>query len=291
MDLRSVMDNGIDLHTHCSPSIFPRKCSVWDMVEEAKENGLGGIVLKSHEGSTAEQAQVVNMVEKDVKVYGGIVLNEFVGGLNPAAVDVALKMGGRFVWMPTISSVQHMKHFHGKEGRLFQGIDQLKHSRTGISLLRENGRLKDEVYDILDLVKQHDAILCSGHIGIEELRPLAEAVFEKRIKRFLINHPDMGIAPVPPADQKELAVKGAYLEKCYLASGTEFQDLTVREMKQTIDDIGSSQCVLVTDYGQSFNVRPIEAMKEFIRKLMALGMTTEDIRTMYVNNPHALTEG
>ncbi len=40
-------------------------------------------------------------------VYGGIVLNLNVGGINPAAVDVALKMGAVEVWMPPIHSLAH----------------------------------------------------------------------------------------------------------------------------------------------------------------------------------------
>src|SRR5699024_11237616 len=139
-----------------SPSVFPRKLTVLKMVKQAEKNGLSGIVLKSHESSTAEQASVVNMVQDNIVVHGGIVLNEFVGGLNPAAVDVSLKMGGKFVWMPTISSVQHIQHFRGSEGKLFQGIDKLFHSNKGISLLNQSGKLKSEVYEILHLIRSEE---------------------------------------------------------------------------------------------------------------------------------------
>lgn len=290
MDLDSVIKKGIDVHTHCSPSVFPRKLTVWEMVKQAEKNGLSGIVLKSHESSTAEQASVVNMVQDNIVVHGGIVLNEFVGGLNPAAVDVSLKMGGKFVWMPTISSVQHIQHFRGSEGKLFQGIDKLTHSKEGITILNEKGQLKDEVFEILDLVKKYDAVICSGHISLKELKILAETVFEKNIQKFLVTHPDMDIAPVPLGYQKELASKGALLEKCYLATGDEFNDLTVQNMKQTIDEIGYKNCVLVTDYGQNFNINPIQAMKNFIEKLVGLGVSWEQINRMYVQNPHILTE-
>lgn len=33
--------------------------------------------------------------------YGGIVLNWPVGWLNPYAAESALRMGARFIWMPT----------------------------------------------------------------------------------------------------------------------------------------------------------------------------------------------
>jgi len=291
MPSQSTIKNGIDLHTHCSPSIFPRKLTVWEMVQEAKENQLGGIVLKSHESSTSEQAAVINMAQSKVPVYGGIVLNEFVGGLNPASVDVSLKMGGKFVWMPTISSKQHIEHFSGKEGRLFQGIDDLFHSNKGISLLNQSGKLKSEVYEILHLIKKYDAVLCSGHISVNELKVLAEAAFQEGIEKFLITHPDMEIAPVPIDYQKELTKRGALLEKCYLAASSDFNNSSIIQLKESIDEIGHQHCVLVTDYGQSFNITPIQAMKKYIDTLIEMGLTNEQIHTMYVDNAHYLIKG
>src|SRR5699024_12765212 len=108
MPSQSTIKNGIDLHTYCSPSIFPRKLTVWEMVQEAKENQLGGIVLKSHESSTSEQAAVINMAQSKVPVYAGIVLNEFVVVVNPSSVYVSLKMSEKFVWIDTISSKKHI---------------------------------------------------------------------------------------------------------------------------------------------------------------------------------------
>src|SRR5699024_8687136 len=238
--------------------------------------------------STSDQASVINMMQSEVHVYGGIVLNEFVGGLNPASVDVALKMGGKFVWMPTISSEQHIRYYRGKEGRLFQGIDDIFHSSKGICLLDKTGKLKPEIYDILHLIKKYNAVLCSGHISVDELKVLADAAFQEGIEKFLITHPDMDIAPVPIDYQKELATRGAFLEKCYLAAGSNFKNTSVNQLKKSIDKIGHKHCVLVTDYGQSFNIKPIQAMKEFIDTLTGMGITDSQIRTMYVDNPNYL---
>ena len=41
------------------------------------------------------------------KVFGSIALNSMVGGLNPSAVDLALAMGAKVVWFPTISAPHH----------------------------------------------------------------------------------------------------------------------------------------------------------------------------------------
>lgn len=290
MIITDIVKGGIDIHTHSSPSIFPRKLTDWEMVKEAKEAGFRGVVLKSHETSTAERAQLIKMVEKEVNVYGGIVLNHFIGGLNPSAVDVALKLGAKFVWLPTISSCQHMSHFRGKEGNLFQGFDELYHPDQGITILNEKGQLKEEVHSILDLIHKYDAVLCSGHIAVNELLILADEVFRRKMNRFLINHPDMSIAPVPIEIQRELAQKGAFLEKCFLCTTAVFNDLTVKDMCHTMIEIGINQCILCTDFGQSFNVSPIKAMQDFIREILKSGISEQQVRTMFVDNPTRLIE-
>lgn len=45
-----------------------------------------------------------------VQVFGGIALNSQNGGLNPFAVDRSLKMGGKVIWFPTISSRAHLRY-------------------------------------------------------------------------------------------------------------------------------------------------------------------------------------
>ena len=290
MDIDKLLEGGIDLHTHSSPSLFPRKWTDWEMIEAARKHRLGGIVIKSHESSTVDRALVLQMKVPDLIIRGGIVLNTFIGGLNPFAVEVALKMGGKFIWLPTISSEQHISRYRGKEGKLFQGIDNIRHPAKGISLLREDGRLKDVVYDIIDIVKENNGVLATGHISEKEVMVLADAVFERKLDKFVITHPDMGIAPISLENQIDLARRGAYLEKCFLATTDSFNDLTVAEMAKTIKYIGPERCILVTDFGQSFNDDPITAMHKFVRELLDAGIREDEIRKMYVDNPCELVK-
>lgn len=69
---------------------------------QAKEMGMKAIVVKNHFFPTAARAQLATSVA-DFPVYGGIALNLTVGGLNPHAVDFALKMEAKIVWLPTLT--------------------------------------------------------------------------------------------------------------------------------------------------------------------------------------------
>src|SRR6185312_17125067 len=72
-----------------------------------EEAGFAGCVLKGHAEPTAGRAAAAGD-GRSVRVHGAIVLNHAVGGLNPDAVDAALALGARVVWMPTIDAQGHL---------------------------------------------------------------------------------------------------------------------------------------------------------------------------------------
>ena len=68
----------------------------YGLLEEAGRAGMAGIMLKSHYESTIARAILANIhCASCTKAYGGPVLNWPVGGLNPYAVENAMKRGCR----------------------------------------------------------------------------------------------------------------------------------------------------------------------------------------------------
>src|SRR5262249_7165054 len=95
----------IDVHVHSEPDLFPRIDDDTGVCRHAAELGLRAIVLKCHSERTTSRAYLTQqMVPEGIEIYGGIVLNRAVGGLNPAAVEAALQLGGKQVWMPTVDA-------------------------------------------------------------------------------------------------------------------------------------------------------------------------------------------
>src|SRR5207244_3864243 len=94
---------------------------------------------------------------KRLRVFGGICCDHEVGGLNPAAVEVALRTGARVVWMPTFSSVVDRR--------------KLRLPGPGIPVIGERARLVPAAEEILRLAREHDAVVATGHIAhvIEEV--------------------------------------------------------------------------------------------------------------------------
>jgi hypothetical protein len=96
------LENAIDLHVHSAPDVDHRRYNDLELAREAAAAGMGAILIKSHQNSTVERAWLVSKVVTGIQVFGGLVLNETVGGLNVAAVKLALAMGAKEIWMPKL---------------------------------------------------------------------------------------------------------------------------------------------------------------------------------------------
>src|SRR5260221_9657367 len=95
----------IDLHLHTAPDVRPRKLDDLEAARQAASRGMRAILLKSHVTLTADRAALAEQAVPGVRVFGGLALNAPAGGLNPAAVEMALAMGAAQIWMPTESAV------------------------------------------------------------------------------------------------------------------------------------------------------------------------------------------
>lgn len=283
-----LLKGAIELHCHSYPSLFPRKQTDWELIEDVKAAGMAGVVIKAHEAQTVDRTTLIRLKEPGLHVYGGLVCNHFTGGLSPAAVDAAIRLGAKIIWMPTFSSKEHQCHFAKKETRFFTSERPLTHPALGLEIWDDNRKILPNVHEILALIAEGDVVLATGHLHADEVSALVAAAKEHKVEKILIQHADLGIAPVPLTLQKELAKQGAILEKCYLACSTDFADLTAAEMAETIRQIGADACALVTDYGQLHNVPPVEGLSQFVTELLLCGITEGEIEQMIVANPRAL---
>ena len=170
-----------DLHTHAAPSLLPRHGDDAATVAAEQAVGFSTIVLKAHEGSTVERATAAGD-----GVYGGIVLNSPVGGANPDAVEVAARLGGRVVWMPTVSARTHKAGASSPELSVHRGFEL-----RAVDVVAQDGTLLPHWYDVLDVVAAHDLLLASGHLSADETVVLFREAKRRGVQRLMVNHPKM----------------------------------------------------------------------------------------------------
>ena len=85
--LVSPAQGTIDFHVHSDPDVFGRSMDDIDVAVLAKRKGMRALVLKNHVTMTADRAMLVMKTVPGIEIFGGIVLNNAVGGINPAAVE------------------------------------------------------------------------------------------------------------------------------------------------------------------------------------------------------------
>lgn len=280
-----LLDGAVELHCHSAPSLFARRQTDWELVEEIKAAGMAGALIKSHESSTADRTALIRDREPGLHIYGGLVCNYFTGGLSATAVDAAIRLGAKCIWMPTISSQAHYDRFTGAGTRLFESDEPIEQPGAGLTIIDDEDELLPEVRHIIDLVARADIVLATGHLSPKEVTILTHEAWKRGVSKVLIQHADMGITPVPLDMQIELARKGALIEKCYLACSPDFKDLTVTEMVRTMRQIGYGSCVMVSDHGQAHNPPPVQALSDFIGDVLAEGVTEENVVKMVARTP------
>ena len=271
---RQLLLGAYDLHMHAAPSPFHRLMDDCQLLQDASKAGMGGILLKSHYESTAARAAMANQYANSAATaYGSIALNWPAGGLNPYAVQNALQQKAKLVFMPTRDAANSLLQ-GDMPGDFFR--------RPGICILDEAGKLKPEVYDIMDIVKQHNAALATGHISPMESVILCKEGIQRGV-RMVLSHPEYSRTTIPAATQRELADLGVWIEKCWynIAEG----ECTAQQMANTIRIVGASRCFLTTDRGQSNKESPVQGLIWFIEKLLHQGILEQDVWDMTHTNP------
>jgi Family of unknown function (DUF6282) len=190
-----------DLHAHASPSLLPRHGDDAQTVAAERELGFSTVVLKSHEGSTVERAAIAGP-----GVYGGVVLNSAIGGANPDAVEVAARLGGRVVWMPTVSSRTHQAGASSPELSVHRGFEL-----APVDVV-DDGALRPEWHDVLDVIAARDLLLASGHLSADETVVLFREARRHGVRRLMVNHPMMAFLHWNAEAAEVLQELGAHLE-------------------------------------------------------------------------------
>jgi len=265
------LEGTIDLHIHTAPDLRPRLMDDIELAHEAAAAGLRAVLLKSHHTLTADRATIAEKHVGRVRVFGGLALNQAVGGLNPAAVEAALALGARQIWMPTLDAANHRRAKGGGDG--------------GITILDETGALLPVVFDILSLIAEQDVILGTGHLSVGEIQALVRAARKSSVKRILITHPELPLVAMPISVQQELAGFDVFFERCLIVTTPGEGGLPLSAIARAVRQVGPETTVMATDFGQAENPPPVEGMRRYVAEMMGLGFDQKEIDRMTRVNP------
>jgi hypothetical protein len=288
--LARVLAGAVDLHYHAAPSPFPRRLGAMDAIRHYADEGFGGVVMKSHHHATVMELIALRDSLPEglpLPAFGGIALNGAVGGLNARAVELALAMGGRIVWFPTIAGGAHLE-WQRRHEHAFPSSEVRLAAETHVPVL-DRGRLRPQAEAIVELVAGADAILASGHIAADEVRALFASAHERGVRKLLLNHPDF-ILELSDDEIVELAELGAFVEHIlirYDERSSEAQPID--RLVELIGRVGAERTVISSDLGQLRNPLPGDSFRHVVGRLLEHGVAESDLRLMLRTNPARLT--
>jgi Family of unknown function (DUF6282) len=283
----SPTSGAIDLHVHANPDVFGRNMDDIDVARLAKAKGMRGIVLKNHVSETASRAVLVMKVVPDIEIWGGIVLNKAVGGVNPDAVEWMHRLyGGRgkVVWLPTFEADKHLKTLSKPDAR---GL-----------VVAPGGRVTPEMEAILKIIARENLVLATGHVHPDEIVAVVRRARELGIKGVLVNHALTNIPGLSMAQAKQLAEMGAFIEIAFLhfRAGpdaslpflTYWTQVNAKRVAQAVNTIGAQSLVISSDVGQSGNMTHPDGLELAVGEMKAEGILDGDIDLMMRKNPARL---
>ncbi|MFC2009101.1 DUF6282 family protein [Chloroflexota bacterium] len=284
-DVESMWDmlqDCYDEHQHGGPSsTVSRLFDETDFAIHGCYVGMGGIVFKNHDSPSTRSVILAQKAvdqwarehgKKRIELYGGVVLNYAVGGLNPDAIVSAYRLGGRYVWLPNMDANHHRRFVGEGEG---QGID----------LLDEEDHLVPKMKEILDLMSETDMVLGTSHTSTRERLMVVREARKMGIERITVTHVNHPVSWLTPEQCKMFADLGAYIGIYAMDIGVTY---TWDDVMAVYRAVGPERIVLGSDCGHYASVHPVEGMRRLMLGFAKRGVTDKDIRVMSRDNTYNL---
>ena len=288
--VKELVRGAYDMHIHSEPDVLPRKFNDIVLAEHAIEAGMAGVVLKSHYICTADRASLINQMFPEIKAFGGLVLNNSMGGMNPLAVEVAGRLGNKVVWMPTVDAENEVKNItgenvDGKPQPYWMTIARAMRAK-GIAgdpvKVVVDGKVTSAAIQCMEVIAEYDMILATGHISPEEMLPVVKAAREAKVNRVVITHPEFPATYLDQDQQKALGKYDVMFERCFTQPYTK--KVEWETVYDNIRTIGPNSTILSTDLGQSTAPWVEEGLGMFISNLLDNGFSPAEIETMSHEN-------
>ena len=267
----SLVD-AIDFHVHSGPDSRPRSVTDLEVARMVRRAGLRGIVLKNHFTMTADRAALAMAQVDGLEIFGGVVLNRAVGGLNAEAVRQMVQFEGgrgRVVWLPTFDAEYYVTAQGGSD--------------PFVSVTHE-GAPVPELADIFTLVAEHDLVLAMGHSSPEEVLLLIAEARRHGVEQILVTH----VFSQRPsrAQMQEMADAGALLEIDWYA--VHLGNQTLEAYVSAIQEIGAEHFVMSSDLGQATSPSHVDGLRAYVAALRGAGVSDDQIDLMLRRNPARL---
>jgi hypothetical protein len=268
-----VLQGAIDLHAHHGPDSYPRYGDALEIAQLMQQRGMRGAVFKNHWQETASIAYLVRKYgtpNTGFLAFGAVCMDTPEGGVNPNAVRYMADVQGGLgvvVWMPTHDSEHEVK---------------VTNSARPFVRVSENGdgrKLLPDVLEVLDLIKERNLTLATGHVSPDEMLLIVSEAKKRGITKIIITHADLGPQYTDATvDQLQQAIAdGAVVE---IVSG----QTRTADILSMMHELGAAHIILSSDSGLP-GTNHTDALVLAAQRLRAAGFSEADLKLMFKDNP------
>lgn len=259
----------VDTHYHVGPELVTRRYDVKSLADVAAPFGAM-LVLKNHTYPTTPLASLARK-QFGAQFYGGVVLNHYVGGLNPAAVTGAMS-GNRtdvqydgvdsspvVVWMPTVHSAAEMASSGENFGQVWlrccarsPATDDDPVFKDPVMAFDDNLTPTKALIRVVEAIAANGCVLATGHLSAREILRLVPMALEMGVRRIILTHPHYPVVGLTDENLAQLCKHPeVFAEHCF-AVHTD-SGVALKAFVESIRHTGPDQVLLSTDFGQIGN--------------------------------------
>lgn len=283
-DVQEILEGAIDGHAHGGSDPIDRLLLEDEIAMDYSRAKFRAVVFKTWFTPSASRIPLVRRILdqwaektgiKPVQIFGGITLNQSVGGLNPDAVKRCLGFPGfKYVWMPMVDSYHHRR-------LVFDDW-----SGAGIRLLDDRGKVLPQLTEVLRIAADHNLTVASGHYPYADTKAMLEEAKRVGVKHLEIIHPAHIHSKLLISEMREAAAEGVKL----MLSGLGITAFPLHETGpvyavRMIKEIGPDHLFYGSDYGQIQNPSHLIGTEWTIKLLLAYGATKEELKKVMQVTP------
>lgn len=292
MTASEILRGACDMHVHSGPALVPRGVDHVEAVRACAEAGMRALVIKDQHVPSGNIAQILQKYfvrpEEKFNVYGGLILGNTQGGLNPAVVEAAIGYDTKVVWMPVLSAQYHKERTALMSTQATSTLPKPKYPlkfNPPQTILDSCGKLQPVISDILRLIADADIVLATGHLNPQtEIPPLLEEAVRLGVKKVVVTHPEF-FKDHTPEQMRAYSDAGFYVEHILA---------TIYSKKQTYDELyelvetGGERVIISSDLGQVGRPNPVVGLTRFIEEMQARGVSDDRLRQIMCRNQRTL---
>jgi hypothetical protein len=265
-----ILAGAIDVHTHPAPDGQERSISAMEYARLVAASGMRGFVFKQHDDHTAGLVYLIRQEVPGIEVFGALVLNRAMGGLNVDAIERFARITGgwgRVVFMPTrdVAQVPVVR-----DGELLPETKAVIAAIAAARTVDSNGRL----------------VLATGHVPPEESLLILREAKAAGITGLMVTHP---MSRWSVEQMREAASLGAYLEfTADLAAGGTGPEVEERLQRtaEAIRAVGAEHSIISSDLGRAdLPLLTPDGLAVFAAGLRRHGFTDQQLVVMLRDNP------